>query len=396
MTIPPNTPDDAHGMDPQTPRNTRDADGRPGHDPGGHPADPLADLFGETAGEEALRTLMHGAVAGLHGSPDALDRLRRAIPIRRQHHRQALVGAAAAVLLAGMAVPALLRATGTGQSADATAASVASAHTGAPGEDGHTDAWGDSGALTGKASPDPDGTPTPEQPTTGGTSGPTSRPAVPSDPAPPVPECSSTQLGQGASQAGAPDSGGRVYGWFRVANVSDTPCTVPSGGVVQAVAQGSADPSRIQIVDHTVGDAAGGLPVAPGGGPVVLSPGENYEVAFAWVPSSDGPGGCPVVSTTPPATPTPTDTPTAPPGTDAGAADGSTTGSPGGSAGSGNATSPQLVEDTPVSETPGSVALNHTPAAGAPVVAGPVIQDACAGTVYTTTAIPEPAGSPVP
>lgn len=201
------------------------------------------------------------------------------------------------------------------------------------------------------------------------------------------------QLGNGTSKADAPDSGGRVYGWFRLANVSDSPCTVPSGGIVKVVAQGAADPARIQVVGHTQGDAAAGLPSDPSTGPVVLGPGQRYEVAFAWVPDGDGPGGCPTTPTTPPTTPTtpttptPTATPTDTTGADPGGTDPGTVG---------NAASPQLGEDAPASPPPGSVTLNHTPATGSPVIDGPVIPDACAGTIYTTSAIPEAPATPAP
>jgi hypothetical protein len=406
MTIP-NAPGEAPDMDPQNSRRAPDRPPVPDAHLGEHPAedlgdrlggglgDPLGDGLDEAVDEATLRTLMQNAVSGIHGSPDALDHLRRAIPLRRQRRRQALVGAAAVLLLAGMAVPALLRATGTGQGVDASAASVTGSRTGMPGSDGQTTAWGESGFQAGgQASPGPGAGPTPQLPIPSGTYVPSNQPASSSATVLPAPECSSSQLGQGASKADAPDSGGRVYGWFRVANVSSTACTVPSTGAVQAVAQGGADPSRIQIVDHTAGDAAAGLPTAPVSGPVVLKPGQNYEVAFAWVPASNGPGGCPATPTTPPTTPTPTDTPTDTTGPVGGTSVGSS-GAPS-TAGSGNAPSTQLREDTPTSPAPGSVALNHTPAAGAPVIDGPVIEDACAGTVYTTTPIPEPAATPTP
>ncbi|WP_405583509.1 hypothetical protein [Streptomyces sp. NBC_01190] len=395
----PNAPDDAHGMDPKNPRHPCDdllapSDGTGGADAPTHPFDLTAgpgpdalDPFGESADEAALRALLRDAVSGLHGSPQALDHLRRAIPIRRQRRRQALVGAAAAVVLVGLAVPALVRATGSSRGAGVTAASASSSHTGAPGEDGHTTAWGDSHGHPGQKSPAPGAGQQPTPPPAGAGKA-TSAAPTPTGTAPDAPVCASTQLGQGTSQADAPDSGGRVYGWFRLANVSDTACTVPSGGVVQAVAQGAADLSRIQVVDHTAGDPAAGLPAAPSNGPVVLSPGQQYEVAFAWVPSGDGPGGCPVPPTTPPpTTPPPTDTPSDPPttGTAGGATDPSSTG---------NAASTQLGEDAPTSPAAGSVVLNHTPSVGGPVVEGPVIEDVCAGTVYTTPVIPEPADSP--
>ncbi|MBY8877504.1 hypothetical protein [Actinacidiphila acidipaludis] len=346
-----------------------------------HSEEPLG---GESAEEAALRVLMRDAVQGLHGSPAALDHLRQAIPVRRQRRRQALVGAAAALLLMGAAVPALIRAAGTTNGSSTTAASVSASHTGSPETDGHTSPGG-ADDPSGHAPPGPGGDPSAQHPTAGGT--PTAEPTTAGGTGGPVPDCSSAQLGQGASGADAPDAGGRVYGWFRVANVSDTACTVPSGGVVQALAQGSADPSRIQVVSHTAGDAASGLPAPDTAGPLLLKPGEDYEVAFAWVPDGSGPGGCPVPSTPPPSpTATPTATGTAGSGTDAGSTDAN--GAPAGTGGS------SAAGDTPAAPASGSVSLNHTPAAGAPVVTGPVIKDACAGTVYTTAPLPATNGTP--
>ncbi|SFF52950.1 Protein of unknown function [Actinacidiphila alni] len=377
----PATPDDAHGMEDLTKKPDPDS---------------LGDLESAdgaecTAEEEALRALLRDAVQNIEASPDALDHLRRAIPARRQHRRQALAGAAAAVLLAGMAVPALIHAADASGGTTAAPANVASSHAPSPGEDGHSSYWAGGPTVgqaptatggTGGEETSPVGAPPPVTATQSGTVVPT------------APDCSSVQLGQGSSSADSPDATGRVYGWFRVANVSGIPCTVPGGGQVQVLAEGAADASRIQVVGHTPGDPAAGLP-AVSDGPVVLAPGDSYEVRFAWVPAGDGPGGCPVTPTTPPTTPTPTDTATVPPAT-GGPTGGSGSGPDSGSgSGTGNATSPQLgTGDAPTSPPPASVELNHTPAAGAPVVDGPVIQNACAGTIYTTAPIPDsPSGS---
>jgi hypothetical protein len=365
----PHAPDDAHDMDQHNSPHHR--------------------LTGETADEAALRALMHSAVQGLHASPDALEHLRRAIPARRQRRRQAMVGVAAALLLVGAAVPALIRAAGTTDGSSATAASVSDSRTDAPDATGHTLPGSGPDAPAGHVPPVPGGGPTPRSSTAGQT--PTTVPSTVTGTGLPAPDCSSAQLGQGSSSLGTPDADGRVYGWFRVANVSDAACTVPSGGVVQAVAQGGADASRIQVVDHTSGDAATGLPAPGSAGPLVLDPGQDYEVAFAWVPDTPGPGGCPT-PTTPTATPTetPTATGSTTSGTDAGG------GNP--DAGSGAAVNDASSSggDTSATPAPASIALNHTPAAGAPVVDGPVIQGACAGTVYTTAPLPAPTRTPTP
>jgi hypothetical protein len=345
---------------------------------------------GESLDESDLRSLMRNAVEGIEGSPDALAHLRRAIPARRQHRRQAVGGAVAAVLLAGMAIPALLRATGTSDSAGPAPQNVASSHAADPDEDGHAAPWSGQGTPSGQAPEQPGAVPVPTRTPVGagGTSAVTASPTD-SRPAPGVPDCTGSQLGHGAAQAGSPDADGRVYGWFRVANVSDATCEVLGGGVIEAVAEGSADPRRIQVLAHSPGDRAPDLPFTSFNSPVVLQPGEDYEVDFAWVPASDGPGGCPAPTTPPPTSATPTATPTdtaspgtADPGTDAGSA--TTDTGTGGESGA------------PSSPPPGSVLLKHTPAADAPVITGPVIPDACAGTVYTTSAMAAPAGAARP
>lgn len=64
---------------------------------------------GGVSGEEELRILLRGAVEGLQPSANALERLRDAVPARRTRNRRAaLVGAAAAVLLAGTTIPTAL------------------------------------------------------------------------------------------------------------------------------------------------------------------------------------------------------------------------------------------------------------------------------------------------
>ena len=353
----PDPADDAPPMDHQ--QNREDA-----HRAAPGPADDLDEsaLFGETADESALRTLMHDAVRDLHVSPDALDHLRRAIPVRRQRRRQATLGAVAAVLLVGMAVPAVIHAAGSSGGTHATPAGLSSSSTLTPDNNGVTHPGSAAGA-SGHASPPAGNSKHPA----GGI--PPGQQSTPTAGGPSAPACTGDQFGQGTSQADAPDSEGRVYGWFRVANVSTAACTVPGPGVVQAIAEGAADQGQIQVVDHTPGDAASGLPLTTGA-PVVLAPGQDYEVAFAFVPSGAS-GGCTAPPTTP-ATPTPTDSATV--------SGGSTVS--GGAGSSGGAVQPD--DDPPATAPSAGIALDHTPATGTPEVSGPVIQGACAGTVYTT------------
>ncbi|NUS16520.1 MAG: hypothetical protein HOY69_34840 [Streptomyces sp.] len=340
----------------------------------------------ETGDEAALRDLFHQAVRDIRPAPDALEHLRRAVPARRQHRRQAMAGGVAALLLVGAAVPALIHAADTGGSTVAAPAGTAGTHASQPDEDGHLDTWG-STDDTGQADGGRDGDGSGRHATTGGVAGQSNTSASPGSLTPAdAPACSSSQLGKGSSKAGSPDSDGRIYGWFRVANVSDVACAVPPDpGTVAVIAHGSADSTQITVVNHTAGDPATGLPSPADDEPVVLAPGQTYEVAFAWVPAGTGPGGCPPTSPppdSPTATPSPTDT-GAPVSGDSGATDAPV------------APDTPSGPDGPTSGTaqPAAISLTHTPAAGAPLVVGPTLQGTCAGTVYTTDPIADPVGA---
>ncbi len=325
--------------------------------------------------EEALRRLLHRAVDDLEPSSDSLDHLRRAVPARRARRRQALAGAAAAVVLGCAAVPALVHVATTSNGADERPANAASSHrtpetsggrhgegSGGKGSDGPADTVeqdkGDKDKDKGKDKP-------PKGEEEGGPGGGTAP-----DPSNTLnatsPTCSRAQLTSGgAGSVGAADAEGRVYGSFRVANISDSACTVEGSGSVGASAQGGADAARILVVDHTAGDAAAGLPdpsLQPG--TLILKPGQAYEVKFAWIPAAGGgTSGC---STT--------GTPTPDPSTDPaqeGPQDNPSSGEPGGGGGGGE---PQDA----------SVLVSHTPEAGDPAAASVTIGGACAGTIYRT------------
>ncbi|WP_370413565.1 hypothetical protein [Streptomyces fradiae] len=330
-----------------------------------------------TPDELALRRLLQGAVAGLEPTEGALDHLRRAVPARRARKRQALVGMAAAVVLIGTAVPALVH---VASSDGITADNAINA--------GHGEqAQGGTGTETGieggqhTAAPLP-GTAAPKPGEADGTSGkPTAsaqNPGTGTDPAgtptgapPTQPVCAAAQLGVSSVQTGAPDATGKVYGTFRIANVSASDCVVGGAGQVGFAARGAADGAKIAVVEHTSGDVASGLPDPSQEAPqLLLTPDNAYEVRFAWVPSET----CPTTGTTP----TPTPTPSTGGSTSGGA------GTTGGSTGTGaadNAVAPQLVTDgTPAD---GSVEVTHTADPGGPVAAA-TIPNACAGTIYRT------------
>ncbi|MEU1278782.1 hypothetical protein [Streptomyces sp. NPDC005805] len=334
--------------------------------------------------EDALRRLLQGAVDELKPAEGALDHLRRAVPARRARKRQALVGAAAAVLLAGTAVPALLHVTNSGGAADTNAVNAGhgeQAQGGTGNEPGATGGEkdplkppGDSaqdqerGEKSGSTRPGEE----PDQSASDGASGaPRSRDVTGSGA---VPRCQISQLGASATTNG-PDAEGKVYGTFRVTNVSQSECSVTGGGSVGFQAAGAADPARISVVGHTSGGPAGGLPDPSAEvSSVLLKPSAAYEVKFAWIPSDT----CPTTGPSP--DPSPSD------GTAAGGT-GSTGGSTGetGTGGSADGTEAQLRTTDGVQ--PGSVTVTHSADAGAPS-AQATVSNACAGTIYRTGILP--------
>ncbi|MFI9203965.1 hypothetical protein [Streptomyces sp. NPDC053048] len=330
--------------------------------------------------EQALRRLLHGAVGDLEPSADALDHLRRAVPARRTRRRQAVVGAAAAVILGATALPLLIHVATADTTADERSTNAASSRqrTHDQNAGGPRDAGGENGSTRGgTAGPDArkdkdqgkdergrkDGSTTGPTGSTGGTP-PASAPTLAAS----SPTCDRVQLGKGVGTVGAADKEGRVYGAFRVVNVSGTVCAVTGAGEVAAHAQGGAESSRVSVVDHTPGDAAVGLP-DPSTEPsqVILQPGQAYEIQFAWIPAADGgPSGC-ARPTKPTTGPQPT--PSAAPGT----TDTTTEAKP-----------QAAQENTAPQPPPASVTLSHTPDSGEPKAADATIPDACAGTVYRT------------
>ncbi|MFJ7152318.1 hypothetical protein ACIQVT_29690 [Streptomyces sp. NPDC100445] len=328
--------------------------------------------------ELALRRLLHSAVDGIEPSTGTLDHLRRAVPARRARKRQALVGAAAAALFIGTAVPALVHVSYAGGSDPNTAMAGQSsqAQSGTShGKDKGDDKSGpkDTGAATAK----PDKTPGKHGEkdkgghTGGGSTGGVNPPATA---APGVTPCTAAQLGSATGTADAPDTTGVVYGVFRVVNVSGTACTLGGPGTVTPTALGAADPAKIVSARHVAGDAAAALPdPSQEVSGLILQPGAAYQEKFAFVPSETCPTtGDGSTGGTETGEPTPDPTPTQG-GTDAA---GGTT-DPGASVG----TTPQLVTEDGTAD--GSILLTHTAAPGSPTATA-TVSGACAGTVYYT------------
>ncbi|MET9975230.1 hypothetical protein ACFYOI_05535 [Streptomyces microflavus] len=322
--------------------------------------------------EVVLRRMLHGAVGDLEPSDRTLEHLQRAVPARRARRRQAVVGAAAAALLIGTAVPAFVHvANSDGPAAALPAIAGHGEQTqGGNGEEPGPQAPGDRTAEPtdqesrgGTGEPDPSDSPSSDNaddPEGGAATG--GAPVPPSMDLAALPVCDPGQLGVASTGAGSPDAEGRVYGSFRIANVSGADCTVSSNGTVGFTALGAADPLKINVIQHTAGDAAPGLPdPSREPGTVLLKPSMAYEVQFAWVPADT----CPTVA------PSPTPTPSA---------DG-TGGSTGEGSGQSGPEAQSLHRDGGTVD--GSIAVTHTPETGAPT-AETKIDNACSGTIYRT------------
>ncbi|GAA3393960.1 hypothetical protein [Streptomyces roseoviridis] len=329
-----------------------------------------------TPDELALRRLFQGAVAGLEPSEGALDHLRRAVPARRARKRQAVVGMAAAIVLVGTAVPALVHvASSGGISADqpVNAGHGEQAQGGTGTETGIEGGQKSAGPPSGTAEPsegEAEGAGRPTAPSDGPGGGGDGGSTAPSGSSDERPVCAADQLAVSSATTGAPDSTGKVYGTFRIANVSGRDCRVGGDGRFGFEARGAADQSKITVVEHTPGDAASGLPDPSQESPsLLLTPDNAYEVRFAWVPSET----CPTTGPNP--TPTPTPTP------DGGSpSSGGATGSTGTSPDDGTVSTQLGTDGTPAD---GSIEVTHTADPGSPVAAA-TIPNACAGTLYRT------------
>ncbi|MFJ9637234.1 hypothetical protein [Streptomyces sp. NPDC101178] len=340
------------------------------------PADPVPSGFGAVSelDEVVLRRMLHGAVGDLEPSDRTLEHLQRAVPARRARRRQAVVGAAAAALLIGTAVPAFVHVTTSDDPATAFPAIAGHGEQAQGGNGEEPDAQapadrtveptdqesrGGTGEPTPSASPSADRT---EDPEGGAATGGVSTP--PNVDFAALPVCDPSQLGVVSAAAGAPGTDGKVYGSFRIANVSGADCTVSNNGTVGFTALGAADPLKITVIQHTAGDAAPGLPdPSQEPGTVLLKPSMAYEVQFAWVPADT----CPTVAPSPTPTPSP---------------DGSATGgSTGDDSGQSGTDTQSLHQDGSTAD--GSIAVTHTPETGAPT-AETKIENACSGTIYRT------------
>ncbi|MFD6885049.1 hypothetical protein [Streptomyces sp. NPDC059957] len=179
-----------------------------------------------------------------------------------------------------------------------------------------------------------------------------------------APTCTRSQVGvEGSTRA--PSAGGKVYGSFKVTNVSSRSCTVRGPETLTAV-PASDGGAAVAVVSHVTGDPATGLLPDPSveATRMVLAPNAAYEVRFAWVPPE---GGCPGAN---------------------GSGEGDTP-----EGGSGDTTDAEPGTDTGQTQAenpPLGAVVSHTPSVSGPD--GPTTQttvaEACGGTVYRTGVIP--------
>lgn len=362
-----------------------------GHSGDGGPGGPGGDGGdgGDSEMEAELRRMLHQRVGHLEPAPESLAYLRHAIPARRAQRRRALAGAAAAVVLAGVGVPSLIGTglmpglTGDTQSNSGGSHEQAQSAGGAGGQGdaqgpGNAAGGADGGASGGKGSKSP-------SPSEGGeTEGAGSN----DDIAASAPSCGRHQLGDGSAAEGPPDSSGKVYGSFRVVNTSGEACTVEGEGAVVAAARGIADTERINVLDHTAGDDAAGLPDPNlAASQLVLKPGQAYEVKWAWVPDECHPPGPPKPKAEdgegPGGRPGGNNGDSGGNGDDGEDSGGPAGSGPGGSGPGGDEGGPGG-GDGDHTDKKASVVLSHTPEVGDPAVAGTELEGACAGTLYRT------------
>ncbi|MFD7558233.1 hypothetical protein ACFV9E_27275 [Streptomyces sp. NPDC059835] len=346
---------------------------------------------GGASDEQALRGLLRGAVEGLEPSEDALERLRYAVPARRALKRQVLIGAASVALLAGTAIPVAMHLTsGEGTNPDHSTMAGHDSSSGAkPGikpSDPHQNGSGatpksthstgtgpvtggttgqpsaTAGASAGGATVGPSGSAGSAGP--GGSGGVVVGPGpLPPVAAPGLPGCGAAQLGVVGS-ARAPEPDGKVYGSFKVTNLSAQGCAVTGPDTVTAAGSATGAGAAVPVVGHTAGDPASGLLPDPANQATVLAlpPNTAYEVRFAWVPSGE-----PCTEATSGANPKPP----AGPATVPGAAD-----VPG-----------QDQSGATPPAAPAGVEVSHTPQPGSPTTQTTIPQ-ACGGTIYRTAPIP--------
>jgi hypothetical protein len=263
---------------------------------------------------QEVRRRLHEAVADVQPAPDALERLRVAVPARRRRRRAATAGAIglAAALIVG--TPVLRTAVHTGDSTEsnvgqtnATKSVVGDAHPTSVSGDGLTvggaGAVGQSAAPTARSAPptagstaapttttSPSGQSTAStQPTVPATTAATSAPATSAQPPapPPTPACQAVDLIGEDALLGPVGANGLAYGVLQLRSAAAKDCVVSGPGVVVVSSPPGNPVVQVSVVNHTRGDVATGLPEPAASAPgITLKRGQTYEFQFAWQPQA--------------------------------------------------------------------------------------------------------------
>lgn len=248
---------------------------------------------GETPGgagldEEQLRESLHSVAGGLDPAPNALSRLREAVPRRRNQKRTALVGAAAVLAVAATVTPIALRHDSTQQVADPSSSASRTAVDGGQGGDSHgghsapRDSNSPSTSAGGTRQPQPPGASSGDRqpgtgrqtssggatgaphPPDGATAGRSTPPPATSSPdqIPPTDSRQAQSVCSRSDLSGGSASRDGSGGAFTLSNVSDSMCRLAGPGTVTA--------------DNA--ETAGG-----GDGGLMLAPGQSFTVSFQYV-----------------------------------------------------------------------------------------------------------------
>ncbi|NUU24764.1 MAG: hypothetical protein HOV68_25160, partial [Streptomycetaceae bacterium] len=263
-----------------------------------------------------LRRRLHDAVADISPAPDALDRLRDAVPARRRRRRAVMMTTAATVVVLAVATPMVRtmvitdqNTQNSGNGTETLPNTAPGADTGDAGEETDDDGGGTLGigsvggiAGSGGARPSPSQQPaaspsaTPSSvlpsfapsylpglplPTDGVTAASASAAPSASTP-PPVPACTVDDLEQGTgTHLGQAGSDGIAYGVVEIRNISKRDCSVTGQVNVMVASPPGNPPIQVSVKVHQQGDPAVRLPeVSATTGPLTVRQGATYEFQF--------------------------------------------------------------------------------------------------------------------
>ncbi|GCD97163.1 hypothetical protein [Embleya hyalina] len=258
-----------------------------------------------------VRRRLHQAVSDVQPAPDALDRLRAAVPARRRQRRMATLGAAglAAAILVG--TPVLRTAVTGGEDSRSNvggvhpSSSVVNATEPLPGpSDGVSAGLPGAGQTrpASRGSSPTSGSGSSTAPTGGQTAGtgtgqsvPPSSSVSPSETAPPVkppPACRTVDMSGEDARLGPVRADGLAYGVLQVRSNAAKDCVVTGPGVVVVVSPPGNPIVQVTVVQAPSPDAATALPVPSSSAQgITLRPGQAYEFQFAWKPQPPGADG---------------------------------------------------------------------------------------------------------